>query len=57
MKLMPQRHPEDRIYTLTPPVNDRIAVPEGPGLGLDPGPNVIRGYLRVGADTGVQKAA
>lgn len=38
---------EAQLYSavLTPPVNGRIPVPEGPGLGFDPGPNVIRGYL------------
>jgi L-alanine-DL-glutamate epimerase-like enolase superfamily enzyme len=39
------------------PINGRISVPRGPGLGLDPDPNVIRDYLRVGADSRVQKAA
>ena len=39
------------------PVNGRIAVPQRPGLGLDPDPAVIREYLRVEADACVQKAA
>jgi L-alanine-DL-glutamate epimerase-like enolase superfamily enzyme len=29
------------------PVHGRISVPQGPGLGIDPDPEVIRAYLRV----------
>ena len=28
------------------PVNGRVSVPKSPGLGIDPDPNVIRGYLK-----------
>jgi len=28
------------------PVRGRIAVPQGPGLGIDPDPNVIRTYVK-----------
>jgi L-alanine-DL-glutamate epimerase-like enolase superfamily enzyme len=37
------------------PVNGRIAVPQRPGLGLDPDRNVIRDYTRAGADADAQK--
>jgi L-alanine-DL-glutamate epimerase-like enolase superfamily enzyme len=39
------------------PVNGRISLPDRPGLGLDPDPNVVRDYLRVGTDNRVQRAA
>jgi L-alanine-DL-glutamate epimerase-like enolase superfamily enzyme len=29
------------------PEGGRIKVPQGPGLGIDPDPDVIRAYLRV----------
>ncbi len=49
---------EAQIYggELTPK-NARIAVPQGPGLGLDPDPKVIRDYVTVGPDTWAQKVA
>ena len=49
---------EAQLYSgkLTP-INGRISVPQGPGLGLDPDPAVIREYLRVEADASVRKAA
>ena len=49
---------EAQLYggTLTP-VNGRISVPQRPGLGLDPDPNVIRDYQTVGTGTRAQKAA
>src|SRR5215469_15926415 len=33
------------------PVNGQVSVPQRPGLGIDPDPNVIRDYLKVGADS------
>ena len=39
------------------PVNGRIAVPQRPGLGIDPDANVIRDYLRVETDDRARRAA
>ena len=40
---------EAQLYgSVLTPVNGRISVPQRPGLGIDPDPNVIREYLRVG---------
>lgn len=49
---------EAQIYggALTP-VNGRIPVPQRPGLGLDPDPNVIRDYLAAGTAARAQKVA
>ena len=39
---------EAQLYGgLISPVNGQIKVPQGPGLGFDPDPNIIRDYLRV----------
>ena len=38
-------------------LDGRVSVPQRPGLGLDPDPNVIRDYLRVATVTRVQKVA
>ena len=49
---------EAQLYgDLLTPVDGRISVPQRPGLGLDPDPNVIREYLKVGTETRVPKAA
>jgi L-alanine-DL-glutamate epimerase-like enolase superfamily enzyme len=49
---------EAQLYgSVLTPVNGRIPVPQRPGLGIDPDPNVIREYLRVGTETRAQKAA
>ena len=50
--------PEAQLYggVLTP-VNGQISVPQRPGLGLDPNPNVVRDYLRVETDTRAHKVA
>lgn len=37
---------EKHIYRSFAPENGRISVPQGPGLGMDPDPDVIRAYLR-----------
>jgi L-alanine-DL-glutamate epimerase-like enolase superfamily enzyme len=43
---------EAQLYgSVLTPVTGRISVPQGPGLGIDPDPNVIREYLRVGTET------
>jgi L-alanine-DL-glutamate epimerase-like enolase superfamily enzyme len=43
---------EAQLYgSVLTPVNGRISVPQQPGLGIDPDPNVIREYLRVGTET------
>jgi len=43
---------EAQLYgSVLTPVNGRISVPQRPGLGIDPDPNVIREYLRVGTET------
>ena len=48
---------EAQIYGGTlAPVNGRIAVPDRPGLGLDPDPNVVRDYLRTDAAGRAQSA-
>ena len=49
---------EAQIYgaELTP-VDGQISVPQRPGLGLDPDPNVIRDYLNVHGATHVMKTA
>ena len=39
------------------PVDGQISIPQSPGLGIDPDPNVIRDYLTVGKDSGAQKVA
>jgi L-alanine-DL-glutamate epimerase-like enolase superfamily enzyme len=39
------------------PVNGRISVPQGPGLGLEPDRNVIRNYLRVEKHSREQRIA
>ena len=39
------------------PVSGRISVPQRPGLGIDPDPNVIRDYLRVETDRPAHRAA
>lgn len=39
------------------PVNGRISVPQRPGLGIDPDPNVIRDYVAGGTATRAQKVA
>lgn len=47
---------EAQIYGgMLEPANGRISVPQRPGLGLDPDPNVIRDYLQVGPDARVQR--
>jgi len=39
---------EAQLYGgLMSPENGQIKVPQGPGLGFDPDPNIIRDYLRV----------
>ena len=46
---------EAQLYgAMLRPVNGRISVPQRPGLGLDPDPDVIRDYLRIGTTTRVQ---
>ena len=43
---------EAQLYgSVLTPVNGQISVPQRPGLGIDPDPNVIREYLRVGTET------
>jgi L-alanine-DL-glutamate epimerase-like enolase superfamily enzyme len=45
---------EAQLYGgLISPVDGQIKVPQGPGLGFDPDPVIIRDYLRV--DTGPSK--
>jgi L-alanine-DL-glutamate epimerase-like enolase superfamily enzyme len=39
------------------PVRGRISVPHGPGLGIDPDPNVIRDYLLAGTGSRTRKPA
>jgi L-alanine-DL-glutamate epimerase-like enolase superfamily enzyme len=42
---------ETRVYgPALIPEHGRIRVPQGPGLGIDPDPAVLRAYLRPGAD-------
>src|SRR5215469_12941954 len=38
------------------PVNGQVSVPQRPGLGIDPDPNVIRDYLRVERSSRAQRA-
>ena len=43
---------EAQLYgSVLTPVDGRVYVPQRPGLGIDPDPNVIREYLRVGTET------
>ena len=43
---------EAQLYgSVLTPVNGRISVPEGAGMGMDPDPNVFREYLRAGTET------
>jgi L-alanine-DL-glutamate epimerase-like enolase superfamily enzyme len=37
---------EAQIYGAFYPQRGRVVVPQGPGLGIEPDPNVIRDYLR-----------
>ena len=38
---------EAQLYGVLAPQRGRIPVPQGPGLGIDPDPGVIRAYMRV----------
>ena len=39
------------------PVKGRTSVPQRPGLGINPDPNVVRGYLKTETDTRTHRAA
>ena len=49
---------EARLYgSAVVPAKGRVSVPQRPGLGIDPDPNVIRDYLRGETDSRANRAA